>query len=46
MTEEIKRLNDVWITAWFGKDAAPVNANYRLELTAALREIVRSRSAV
>lgn len=26
MTEEIKRLNDVWITAWFEKDAATVDA--------------------
>ncbi|MGE5841856.1 MAG: nuclear transport factor 2 family protein [Deltaproteobacteria bacterium] len=26
MTEEIKRLNDVWITAWFEKDASTVDA--------------------
>jgi uncharacterized protein (TIGR02246 family) len=26
MTEEIKRLNEVWITAWFEKDGATVDA--------------------
>ena len=26
MTEEIKRLNDIWLTAWFKKDAATVDA--------------------
>lgn len=26
MTEEIKRLNEIWITAWFEKDAATVDA--------------------